>query len=105
MNKLIVSFTVLFFICALLSGIMEGGGGVHATRLDGDHTAAIGVLTVDSTSGYLDADYVIIGNETIRYTNTTDASFTGCTRGYSDTDAEAHPDNAMVYSSDADVLK
>jgi len=94
----------MFFICALLSGIIEGGGGVHATKLDGDHTSAIATLTVDSTRGYLVADYVIVGDETIRYTGITPTSFTGCTRGYDDTDAKAYLDNTMVYSSDANVL-
>lgn len=109
MNKLIVSFAVMFFICALLSGIMEGGGGVNATKLNGDHTAVVTILTVDSTEGFLNADYVVIGDERIQYTWTDDTHFgrlpgDPCVRAYDGTDAEAHSDDVMVYSGEANVL-
>ena len=107
MSKLITCFLVILIGQSLLSSVLAGGGGVVTTRLRADITAEAVVLPVDSTEGYLDADYVIIGNEKILHTGTTDApaaSFTGCTRGYGGTDAESHEDNAIVYTADASTL-
>jgi len=52
MNKLITAFGFLFLIGTLLSAVMEGGGGMNATRLTADHTAAAVVLNVTSTEGF-----------------------------------------------------
>ena len=68
MNKLITAFSVLFFISVLLSGIMEGGGGLAVTSLSADVTDAGLVLNVADTEGFNSPDYVWIGDEKILYT-------------------------------------
>ena len=83
---------------------MKGGGGLVAAALDGDITATDAIITVDSTTDYLTQDYVIIGEEKILYTGLTSITFTGCTRGYDGTEAEAHSDGALVYTADASSI-
>ncbi len=104
MAKLIMALLFAFIGLSILSGIMAGGGGITATRLNGTVNATATTLTVDSTNGYLDADYIMVGDEKVLYSGKTSVTFTGCTRGYDGTDAEAHADNAMVYSADASVV-
>ena len=69
----------------------------NENQLDG--TLAIGAttVTVDSTTGFPSAGTIHIGQECISYTGTTATTFTGCTRGYLLTDAQAHVDNVKVY--------
>ena len=95
---------VLFVIFTFFSSIMEGSGGLNATKLNGAVTSAGVTLTVDSTVGFMTADVVIIGDEEIAYTGTTAVSFTGCTRGYNSTLAVDHTDNSQVYSPSSGVL-
>lgn len=67
------------------------------TNLDGALTDSATTITVDSTTGFPTTDSVIvIGSERIFYTGTTATTFTGCTRGYDDSTAAAHSDNAPV---------
>jgi hypothetical protein len=104
LNKLIVAFAMWFFIGSLLSGIMEGGGGVNATILTVDHTDAVTTLTVASTDGFLKKGYVVIQDEKIQYTNKTATTFTGCTRGWDNTAADSHDARTKVYSPEASVI-
>jgi len=97
----------MFVLMTLLSGIMEGGGGFATTQVrtavDDDDV----VIPVDSTQGFLVADYIVIGDEEIAYTGVTAApaaSFTGCTRGYYDTKSAEHAIDANVYSPDSGTL-
>lgn len=96
-------FLFTFVGCAILSGVMEGGGGIASTPL----TAAIddddAVLLVTSTDGFLDTDYVTISNETILYAGKTDTSFTGCTRGAKNTTAVTHDEGDMIYTTSASI--
>lgn len=100
-SKLIATFLLLFFVGSLLSEVMEGGGGSKATMLTASVSDVSTTLNVQNTSGYLESDYVQIGNERIRYTDTTATTFTGCTRGWDDTTAVAHGVGSKVYSSGA----
>lgn len=93
-----------FLIGSILSGVMEGGGGIAVTRLTADHTDVIPTLTVASTEGFLKSSYVVVENEKIKYTGVTGITFTGCTRGYDNTTASAHDKGARVYSSEASVI-
>lgn len=107
MAKLVTFFLIVFTGMAILSGIMEGGGGIVATQLNGDLTAAATTVIVDDVDGYLSADYIVIGDEQILYTGTTTAPsprFTGCTRGYGGTEAVAHADDSRVYTASASAI-
>lgn len=95
---------LVFVIFIFLNGVMEGGGGLNSTQLNGATTATATTITVDDTTGFLTADLLVIGDEEITYTGVTAVAFTGCTRGFNRTTAETHADNTQVYSPDAGVL-
>lgn len=95
---------LFFFMGAVVSGIIEGGGGIYVTKLSADHTAIQTTLNVRNTSGFLKANYVQMGNEKVRYSNKTDTTFTGCTRGYDGTEAVEHSRGDKVFSPEADVI-
>lgn len=95
---------LLFLVGSILSAIMEGGGGMVTTRLTASANPTDVTLSVSNTQGFLKSDYVTIGNEKIRYTNKTDTSLTGCTRGYDETTAASHSRGSKVYSPDSSVL-
>jgi len=106
MNVLIVSFMLFNLVNALISSIVEGGGGMAVTRLTADLSASATTIHVASTSGFLRSDYIIIGNEKIRYSSKTATTFIVATngRGWDDTEAVAHAANSKVYSPPASVL-
>ena len=105
MSKLITFFLFLFTGATMLSAIMEGGGGVLAIELETTIDADATTVEVASTTDFLSSDYIIIGNEKIRYTNTTATDFTGCTRGYDDTTATSHVAGTMVYSPEGSAVE
>lgn len=104
MYKLTAFFLTVFILSALLGAVMEGGGGIASTQLNGGITAAAVEIIVDSTDGFLSADYIIIGGEEILYTAKTSTKFQNCTRGYNGTTAAVHADNVMVYTSDSSAI-
>jgi len=111
MNSL-TFFLLVHLIFSVVSGIAEGGGGIQATTLTSDITATTTTIPVEDTTYFLKSDYIVIGDEYIRYGNKSatsfDASvgFLGATsgRGYSNTEAVAHSAGTRVYSSQADPL-
>lgn len=104
MSKLITAFLILFIAASILTGVMEGGGGMASAAItvavDEDDTT----FTVTSTDGFLAADYFIIGTEKVLYTGTTATTFTGCTRGHGGTDAESHAIGDIIYTADAGTV-
>ena len=104
MNKLISAYMVIFVIFIFFNGIMEGGGGLNSTKLDGALSLAATTISVDSTQGFLTADQLIINDEEMTYTGITSTTFTGVIRAVNNTVAVAHQDNTQVYSPDAGVL-
>ncbi len=105
-NKLIAGFMLFYLINVLLSAIMEGGGGMNTTRLSADLTSAALVVNVQNTEGFLQADYVTVDNEDIRYTNKTSTTLTvpASGRGYNNTTATTHSKGAKVFSPNSNVL-
>jgi len=102
MNK-INFFTLLFLVAGIIASVADGTGSMATTRLNGNITDAAVAITVDSTEGFLAADFVVIGNEWIYHTGKTAISFTGCTRGYNDTVPSAHLNDAYVYCPETNV--
>lgn len=104
MNKLLIFFMAGYLLVGTMVSWSEGGGGSTVTYL----TAAIDdndtTINVASTEGFFKYDYVVIGDEYIKYKDKTSTSFTGCERGYSGTTADAHSINSKVLSSQAEVL-
>jgi hypothetical protein len=104
MHKLLVSFLIVFVGASILAAIMQGGGGIVSTVLTADIDADDTTIPVTSTSLFMDADVIRIGNEKILYTSITDTSFDGVTRGHGDTLAEEHEAGRRVYTVEAGVL-
>ncbi len=108
MNKTVVSFMMLFYIGTLLSGVMEGAGGINATRLATVLTPIALTITVPDTSGFIKSGWLQIENEKIKYTDKTATTFgTGtapCTRGWSGTTAATHVVGQKVYSPSASAI-
>ena len=105
MNKLVVAFTVCFVMLSILSAIMDGSNSMVATELAANCDDDDAILTVDSTTGFLDTGGVImIDSEKISYTGVTAITFTGCTRGIEKTDADDHVIDAVVYNEDLGLM-
>lgn len=105
--KAYIAFLMFFFLNVVLSGIMEGEGGLASTRLTAALTATGTTVTVQSTEGFLDSDYVFIGDERVRYVRRTSTTFivpASNGRGYDNTEAVVHPVGAMVYSEGSSVI-
>ena len=103
-NKLIVSFTLAFFLASIISYIAEGGGGAYVTYLESAIGATDTTITVGSTDGFTATGTMQIDDEWIKYDDTNGTNFLECNRGENDTDAVAHAKNSKVYTPDAVVL-
>lgn len=104
MAKYITFFIFLFIGASVLSAFMEGGGGIVTVALAAPIDADDVSIQVASTSDFLSADYIVIGEEKILYTNTDATHFLNCTRGYDGTTAKAHTAGAMIYTADASAV-
>lgn len=96
MSKLISGLIFMYIIITVLTTALNGGGGLNTTYLTSN--TSTDTIYVASTSGYLDADYIIIDGEKIAYTGKTDTAFTGCTF------EKSHLANAKVYSPSTSLL-
>lgn len=103
-NKLFVSFMLAFLLAAVLSGIMEGGGGIKTASLTVAAGDADVVFTVNSTEGFLTQDVLFVGNEQIQYIAKTPTSFTGLTRGFNGTDAAPYAVNEKLYTAESNAI-
>ncbi len=105
--KLYAAFLVLYTVSVIIDGFMEAGSGVAATYLTANISAVATTLSVQTTEGFLASDYVVIGDERIRYTSRADQAFTvpaAKGRGYDGTTAVVHEAGAMVYTESTSVL-
>ena len=103
MNALMF-FLIAHLILATLSGVAEGGGGIVVTKLTSSLSSTATTANVISTAGYLKTDYIVIGDEFIKYTDVDDTTFNSLERGWNDTAAKSYPAGTKVYSSNADPL-
>lgn len=69
-----------------------------ATALNGAHNDSVTTLTVDDTTGYPSSGMVRVNREYVLYAGKTGTTFTGCTRGYVDSEASAQLDNTAVFN-------
>lgn len=104
MAKQLVFFLSVFIAGQVLAFFMAGETALAtsalASSIDHDDTS----LTVDSTSGFLSADYLLIDNELIQYAGISGSTFTGLTRGTRDTKGVSHPAGTRVYSESAGFM-
>jgi hypothetical protein len=90
-----VACTVAFFI---LSMFMDGNPGIVTAQLQTALSETSTTVTVDSTDGFLDDDFVVIDGEEICYTTRGATTFSGLTRGCRDTEAAPHLAGKRVYN-------
>lgn len=90
-----VACTVAFSILAMF---MDGNPGIVTAQLQTALSETSTTITVDSTEGFLDSDFVVLDLEHICYTSKTPTTFTGLTRGCQDTDASEHRVPNRVYN-------
>jgi len=114
--KIFAFFAFMFVIGSIISGVSEGTAGVSATKLSADINDAVLIVPVDSTIGFPGATHpvsqrhIVVGREVIQYTDKTDNSFTGCTRGdvhprtLGTSSATSHSDDTMVFNASASAI-
>jgi len=95
MNKLITAFMLFYFVNVVFGAVMEGGGGIAATQLTQDISAGGVTMNVRNTTGFLQAGYVRMGDELVRYTNKTATTFTVAAYGCDHSDYK-YPDFFVV---------
>jgi hypothetical protein len=103
MGKFVISYFVLYLAFSMLSSVMSGGGGITATQLTAYISDNVTTIPADTT-GFLEADTIFIQNEEILYSGKTAGSFTGCVRGYNESDPSSHNSGTAVYTRTTDVL-
>jgi hypothetical protein len=73
---------------------------IEDAELNGDLNDSDTTVYVTTTAGFPEQGSIVIDGETIDFTDKTDVSFTGCTRGARGTTATTHADEATVAFSD-----
>ena len=76
--------------------VVEVITGTTGTIVEIKTNPTLTTITVDSTTGFAANGKILIDDEIISYTGITSTTFTGCTRGSSDTVATYHDDNDVV---------
>jgi len=104
MNKLLVSFLLVFFVGSFLSYLAEGGAGMSATRLSANATETATTLYVYDASTMPSQGVVTIQHEIVTYKARTGTALLYCDRGDHDTEAAVHAKNRYVYSDDAAAI-
>ena len=97
-------FVFMFLWGTILSYVAANSLGVASTTLTEAMGRADTKSYVASTSGFLDADYLIIGSERITYTGKSGSTFTGLVRGDLGTDARSYPSGTTVYTEGLGLL-
>lgn len=83
-----IACTVAFYSMSLF---MDSNPGLVTAQLQTALSETSTTVTVDSTTGFLDQDFIIIDDEEICYTTRGATTFTGLERGCNGTTAAKHP--------------
>ncbi len=100
----ITGVMTLFIVGTILSFSVDGEFGIAGTSLSTSIDENDTTVTVADTTGFLTADYIVIGEENLCYTGTTATTFTGVTRGCRETTAESHAAGVAVYNEGSNVV-
>lgn len=100
----IIGIMTLFIVGTVLSFSVEGEFGIAATNLTTTIDADDTTLIVASTTGFLAADFLIIGEEQICYTGTTATTFTSLVRGCNGTEASNHVAGSRVFNEGSGIV-
>jgi hypothetical protein len=106
MNRfaVIIGIMTMFIVGTILSFSTEGEFGIAATNLTTTINSSGTTLVVDSTTGFLAADFVIIGEEQICYVGITATTFTNLTRGCNNTKASNHVSGSRVFNEGSGIV-
>ncbi len=100
----IVSISTLFVLLNIFSFAVEGELGLAATQLSTTIDDTQTSITVVTTDGFLNVDYVIVGTENMCYTSKTATTFDGITRGCNNTEAQAFVAGTRVFNEPTGML-
>lgn len=103
MGKFVISYAIVFIMFTIFSSILDGGGGMAATRLTANIDNNDTRIYADTT-GFLEADVIFIQGEEIPYSSKTATYFDNCLRGYNATDAASHSKGDTAYTRGSDIL-
>ena len=104
MSNWVVFMVFTFITMQILSLILEGEVGIVTAQLQSGVGNTTTTLVVNSTDGFIDSDFVILGNEEICYEGKTATTFTGLTRGCRGTDVEDHRAGVRVYNDSTGLM-
>jgi hypothetical protein len=93
-------YVFIWVVMTLLASFVNGAGGLNSTTLTANLTAAATTATVQNTSGFLEADTIIIGGESITYTSKDYTNFYGLSRS----DGVVHASGSMVYNQESSII-
>lgn len=100
----ITGIMTIFIVGTILSFSVDGEFGIAATTLSTAIDENDTTITVTDTTGFLNLDYVVIGEENLCYTGKTATTFIGITRGCNETEAENHASGVTVYNEGSNVV-
>lgn len=103
-NKLIIAFLIAFFVGSFLTYAIEKDGAMQTAKLTTALTETATTVSVNSTEGFTIKGKIRIGDEWIKYNNKTNTQFLLCTRGYEETDTEAHVKHSTIYNDDSSAI-
>lgn len=108
-GKVVMFMAWMWFITCLMGGLMVGSIPQASAVLTADITAADTTVTVNSTAGFKEPSFIVIGDERIAYYHLTANTFGGTAwkpliRGSQDTTAVAHLAGASVRSVEEALL-
>ena len=103
-GKAITFFLLALIAFGLFMAVLNGGGGVADTKLTAPISSSDGTLPVVSTNGFLNSDYIYIGDEEIMYSGKNATAFTGCSRGYGASLAVPHSMGSAVYTGEVSSI-
>ena len=103
-GKAIAFFLAALILFGMFMAVLNGGGGIADTNLTSTISSSNVTLPVVSTNGFLNSDYIYIGDEEIMYTGTNATAFTGCERGFGVSSAVPHSAGAAVYTGEVSSI-
>lgn len=104
MYVLLTAFMLINLFFGFIDWIVVGSSDLHVTTMTTAVSDNATTITVRNTGGYRVSDYVVIGDEKIRYNGKTTTSFLNAYRGYDGTEATAHAVGSHVYGRMSDAL-
>tara|TARA_R110002020_G_C15993747_1_gene749580 strand:+ start:57 stop:620 length:564 start_codon:yes stop_codon:yes gene_type:complete len=105
--NLFMFFVFIFGCVSVISAIVDGHTGLETTTLTAAVTESDTTIYVKTTDPFVNEGVIMIGDETICYTDKTSTTFTGVTRGEdcrSTSRAQAFPVNQQVMSEAPGVI-